>query len=86
LTDPQETSESISCRAWLPSALASFLILLAAGAEIRGQSAVAAPQASPNVPIVLTNVRIIDGTGAPAMTNQSLVIEDGRIKTIGPSL
>lgn len=76
---------TISCRARVPSALALFLILLAVGAEIRGQSAAPAAPASPNVPILLTNVRIIDGTGAPATANQSLVIEDGRIKAIGPS-
>ncbi len=66
------------------SALALSLILLAVSRH-RGQSAAAAQQPSPNVTTVLTNVRIIDGTGAPATTNQSLVIEDGKIKAIGPS-
>ena len=39
-----------------------------------------------NAPIVaLTNVTIIDGTGAPARTGQTIVIEDGRIRGVGPT-
>ena len=63
-----------SNRPWLRSAVALALIVFTVRSDMSGQSAV-----------VLTNVRIIDGTGAPATTNQSLVIEDGRIKAIGPS-
>ena len=33
--------------------------------------------------VALTHVRVIDGTGAPAKENQSLVIERGRISAIG---
>src|SRR4051812_6440826 len=33
--------------------------------------------------VVLTHVRIIDGTGAPARENQTIVIRDGRIASIG---
>ena len=33
--------------------------------------------------VALTNVTIIDGTGAPAMTNQTILIRDGRIAAIG---
>ena len=58
---------NISCR--VPPAHTLFLILLAGGAGFQGQSAAAALQAPANPPIVLTNVRIIDGTGAPATTN-----------------
>jgi enamidase len=75
----------MSCRTWLGSALTLSLIVLAVGTDAGGQSANPALQGSPNVTIVLTNARIIDGTGAPATTDQTLVIEDGRIKTIGPS-
>jgi len=32
--------------------------------------------------VVLTHVRIIDGTGAPAVEDQNVVIEDGKITTI----
>lgn len=76
---------NMSCRTWLGSALTFSLIVLAVGTDAGGQSANPALQGSPNVTIVLTNARIIDGTGAPATTDQTLVIEDGRIKTIGPS-
>jgi imidazolonepropionase-like amidohydrolase len=34
-------------------------------------------------PVVLKNVRVIDGTGAPAKEEQTIVIEDGRIRAIG---
>ena len=33
--------------------------------------------------IALTHVRVIDGTGAPARANQTLVIRDGTIDQIG---
>ena len=33
--------------------------------------------------IALTHVRVIDGTGAPARADQTLVIEDGRIRAVG---
>jgi imidazolonepropionase-like amidohydrolase len=33
--------------------------------------------------VVLTNVQIIDGTGGPVRTNQTVVIEDGRITGVG---
>ncbi|PYS20793.1 MAG: amidohydrolase [Acidobacteria bacterium] len=35
--------------------------------------------------IALTHVRVIDGTGAPAMEDQTIVIADGKIKSIAPS-
>jgi len=34
--------------------------------------------------IALTHVRVIDGTGAPARTNQTIVIRDGMIAAVGP--
>jgi imidazolonepropionase-like amidohydrolase len=34
--------------------------------------------------VVLQNVRVIDGTGAPAREGQAIVIADGRISEIGP--
>ena len=33
--------------------------------------------------VVLANVRVIDGTGAPAREGQSLVVRDGRIVAMG---
>src|SRR5437764_13818230 len=35
--------------------------------------------------VALTNVRVIDGTGAPAMEDQSILIVDGKITEIHPS-
>jgi imidazolonepropionase-like amidohydrolase len=35
--------------------------------------------------VVLQHVRVIDGTGAAAVNDQTLVIEGGRIKSIGPA-
>lgn len=52
------------------------------------------PTLSPNVrqyvavgtpTVVLTHVRVIDGTGAPPRENQSIVIRDGRIAALGDS-
>jgi enamidase len=33
--------------------------------------------------LALTNVRVIDGTGAPARANQTVIIRDGRIAAVG---
>ena len=33
--------------------------------------------------VALRNVRIIDGTGAPARQNQTLIIDNGRIRALG---
>lgn len=33
--------------------------------------------------VALTNARVIDGTGAPARTNQTLILRDGRIAALG---
>ncbi len=35
--------------------------------------------------VAITHVRVIDGTGAPARPDQTLVIRDGNIAAIGPS-
>lgn len=35
--------------------------------------------------IALTNVTVIDGTGAPPATGQTIVIQDGRIAAVGPA-
>jgi len=36
-------------------------------------------------PVALTNVKVIDGTGAPARADQTVVIQDGRITAVGPT-
>ena len=35
--------------------------------------------------IALTHVKLIDGTGAPARDDQTVVIENGRITAVGQS-
>ena len=35
--------------------------------------------------IALKNVRVIDGTGAAAVEDQTIVIVDGKIQSVGPS-
>src|SRR6185436_6131877 len=41
---------------------------------------------SVSAPVVaLTHVRVIDGTGAPVQENQTIVIENGRIRSMGPA-
>ena len=35
--------------------------------------------------IALKNIRVIDGTGKPAIENQTIVIESGRITAVGPT-
>ncbi len=35
--------------------------------------------------IALAHVRVIDGTGAPALDDQTIILEGGKIKTLGPA-
>jgi imidazolonepropionase-like amidohydrolase len=35
--------------------------------------------------VALTHVRVVDGTGAPPSENQTIVIQNGRIASVGPS-
>jgi imidazolonepropionase-like amidohydrolase len=35
--------------------------------------------------VALTHVRVIDGTGAPAVADQTVIIADGRIRAVGPA-
>lgn len=41
--------------------------------------------AVPRGTVALTNAKVIDGTGAPARMNQTILIEDDRITAVGPS-
>ena len=60
-----------------------LLLSLAASAQNAELSKTAKEFVSVQAPkIVLTHVRIIDGTGAPAVEDQNVVIEDGKITTI----
>lgn len=39
----------------------------------------------PEASVALTNVRVVDGTGAPALEDQTIVIENGRITSVTPA-
>src|SRR5258705_10387751 len=55
-----------------------------------GAPAAPGPEVAPFVAVretafVLEHVRVIDGTGAAAKDDQSIVVENGRIASIGPA-
>jgi imidazolonepropionase-like amidohydrolase len=80
-------------------ARAASILLLLCTLDVHGQQPTpAAPPASRALPqvtqefisvdapvVALQHVRVIDGTGAPATADQTIVIDGGRIKTMGPS-
>jgi imidazolonepropionase-like amidohydrolase len=71
--------------------LIATALLIAPGTQLDAQSfdrLGAGPRAMVSVsePVVaLTNVRVIDGTGAAPRENQTIVIQNGRIARVGPS-
>ncbi|GAC1409269.1 MAG: hypothetical protein NVSMB53_01190 [Gemmatimonadaceae bacterium] len=72
----------------LISAVAS--LTLVASSELDAQrptlsTAVHAFVAVDSPVVALTHARVIDGTGAPARDDQTLIIRDGRIAALGPS-
>jgi imidazolonepropionase-like amidohydrolase len=68
---------------------AMSLVLLSAGEALLAQPASRAAAgpflASDSTTFLLENVRVVDGTGAPAGEGLSLLIEDGIIAALGPS-
>jgi imidazolonepropionase-like amidohydrolase len=74
--------------------LKCLLVVAAVSTLMAAQAAAERPAAlSPDVQrfvaidaprVVLTHVRVIDGTGAPATADRNVVIENGRIASIGP--
>lgn len=69
-------------------ALASFAQVAPAAAHAQRPTLSAATRQYVSVDsslVALTNVRVIDGTGAPAREGQTLVMRDGRIVALGPS-
>ena len=61
-------------------ALAAGLLALAAGAGLLAQRGTDLPRP----PIVIVGGTLIDGTGGPPRTNETILIVDGRIKAMGP--
>src|SRR5688572_13746263 len=66
--------------------LTLHLCSAAAAVAQGGQQQNAASYVSVQAPVIaLTHVRIIDGTGAPAREDQTIILEAGRIVRFGPS-
>ena len=72
--------------------ISCFLLLASAVGAAQAQRAASMPQnvrnyVSVDAPVIaLTNVKLIDGTGAPARTGQTVIVENGRITEIGTSV
>ena len=73
---------------------AALALVTAPALHARSAAAQGRPQFTPQVrqfiavdaPVIaLTNVRVVDGTGAPPRESQTIVLRDGRIAEIGPS-
>jgi imidazolonepropionase-like amidohydrolase len=63
------------------------LCLAAAHAPAAERSPLVRPYVSVDAPTVaLTHVRVIDGTGAPAVADQTVVIANGRIQAVGSAV
>src|SRR5207237_2848439 len=76
-------------------ALIRVLITVVALSFVAGVAFAATP-APPSTPrsafvsvsaplVAITHARVIDGTGAPARADQTLIISDGKIRALGPS-
>lgn len=66
------------------------LLVLAAPATAHAQERPVGPGVAPfvavNAPrVALTHVQLVDGTGAPARHDQTVIIEGDRVRTVGPS-
>ncbi len=65
--------------------LSCFLLSVAAFSQGRFQPGVK-PFLASEVPVVaLTHVRVIDGTGAPARDDQTVIVDHGKIAAVGPA-
>ena len=62
-------------------------VVLAASASGAGaQQAATATFVKENAPVIaLTHAEVIDGTGAPALADQTIVLDHGKIAAVGPS-
>lgn len=74
----------------LPRRLSLLLVGLLAAAPLAAQrppvSDAVRPFVAVDAPTVaLTHVRVVDGTGAPARDDQTIILQDGRIQSVGPS-
>jgi imidazolonepropionase-like amidohydrolase len=68
-------------RAWFLAVFAS----LAVNASAQGQEQPPSPVRYDQPVIAITHVAVVDGTGAPAANDMTLVLQGGRIAALGPS-
>src|SRR5271169_6380797 len=62
----------------------AFLIIIPVAMAQPNRTSTVAPFVSVSEPVVaLVHVRVIDGTGAPAAEDQTIVIDHGKIAAIG---
>ena len=74
----------MSIQSLLPAALMS--LAACASARAQGGSPEAKQFVTTDAPVIaLTHVRVIDGTGAPSVPNQTVLIERGIIRAVGDS-
>ena len=70
---------------WLASAFVFTVIVPMGGQQRSALSPAVAPFVSVDAPIVaLTHVRVVDGTGAPAREDQTVILDGARFGSIGP--
>ncbi|HEY0017400.1 MAG TPA: hypothetical protein VGC13_13905 [Longimicrobium sp.] len=69
-----------------PLALLALLLAVPAFAQSRPAVTPAVrPFVAVDAPVVaLTRVRVVDGTGAPARDDQTIIVRGGRIDAVGP--
>ena len=73
-------------RTWIAAAILACTLASPAMAQRAQVADGVRPYVSVDAPVVaLTHVRLVDGTGAPARDDQTVVIRDGRIAAVGPS-
>ena len=68
-------------RAWLFALLSAFCLT----APAQGQSPPPSPVRYNQPVIAISHVTLVDGTGAPALRDATIVLRDGRIAAVGPS-
>ena len=74
----------MSTRIWTVSGALGLLCVSVISAQPRPLAPNVARYVSVNAPVVaLTHVRVVDGTGAPAREDQTIIVRDSRIEAVG---
>jgi imidazolonepropionase-like amidohydrolase len=70
-------------RAWLVAFMSAFLVTSSAHAQAQNQPP--SPIRYRQPVIAITHATLVDGTGAPALRDATIVVREGRIAAVGPS-